>query len=120
LCADGIKLDLQERRRNSIPYEMVPALKIARLAIDKKFQKHGLANFMIRYAVYKLLVMRKEMCGVKFMTLDCFPHRLKYYKDIGFIENQTRVENGENDRPISMRLVIEDFLEKNKITPPTF
>jgi GNAT superfamily N-acetyltransferase len=115
LCADGIKLDLKERDDASIPYEMVPALKIARLAVDRKFHKLGIGKAFINYAVYKSLMMREEISGVKFITLDCFPHRESYYTNIGFVMNKVQSNSNKGKKPISMRLHIDNYLDKQRV-----
>ncbi|MFB5763553.1 GNAT family N-acetyltransferase [Paenibacillus medicaginis] len=120
LCSDAIRLDYSERRiRNRgntgvIGYETFPALKIARLAVHKDFQKCGIGKMLINYAVFKALLMREEVGGVRFITLDCFSHRYSYYTNerIGFIKNKEQVNHSNNQKPISLRLDIDDYLDK--------
>ncbi|OPH47635.1 hypothetical protein BC351_10625 [Paenibacillus ferrarius] len=113
LCADSIKLQLKERDSDNIPYETIPSLKVARLAISKDFQKKGLGKLLLKYSIYKALLMRKDFCGIKFLTLDCFQHRLSYYEALGFKKNlnQDVRDLGVNFAPISLRLHIDNFLE---------
>ncbi|MNP60743.1 hypothetical protein D3C76_1558520 [compost metagenome] len=67
---------------------------------------------MINYAVHIAMEMRQQMCGVKFITLDCFPHRLSYYKDcIGFVENQEIQHGIQHVNMISLRLNIDEYLD---------
>ncbi|WP_238653544.1 GNAT family N-acetyltransferase [Paenibacillus piscarius] len=113
LCTDAIRLNYQERNNGQIGYETFPSLKIARLAVHKDYQKIGLGKNMIKYAVHKSLQMREDFCGVKFLTLDCFPHRLAYYTDtIGFVKNQESQHPNGSDELISLRLNIDEYLDK--------
>ncbi|EFM10713.1 hypothetical protein PaecuDRAFT_2625 [Paenibacillus curdlanolyticus YK9] len=118
LCADSIKLQSREQRSENVPYETIPALKVARLAIHKGFQKMGLGKFLLQYAIHKALIMREEFCGIKFLTLDCFQHRLSYYTDetIGFKQNGNQSHNGDSQVPISLRLHIDNYLETKAIS----
>ncbi|WP_433943755.1 GNAT family N-acetyltransferase [Paenibacillus sp. SN-8-1] len=111
LCTDAIRLNHEERDHGQIAYETFPSLKIARLAVHKNYQKRGIGKWLIRYTVFKALELREGFCGVKFITLDCFPHRLSYYESVGFIKNQER-QNTANDSIISLRLQIDEYLDK--------
>lgn len=110
LCTDAIKLNYSERDNGQIGYETFPSLKIARLAVHHEYQQRGLGKLLINFAIYKALEMRNQFCGVKFITLDCFPHRLSYYENIGFVKNLEHLNN--HNGIISLRLHIDDYLEK--------
>jgi GNAT superfamily N-acetyltransferase len=113
LCTDAIRLNYEERNNGQIGYETFPSLKIARLAVHKDYQRIGLGRNMIKYAVHKSLQMREDFCGVKFLTLDCFPHRLGYYiESIGFVQNQESQHPNGSDELISLRLNIDEYLDK--------
>ncbi len=110
LCADSIRLDLNEKEEENLPFVSVPALKIARLAIDKNFQFGGLGKLLIQFSVKKALEVR-EIIGVRFLTVDCYEHRLSYYKKFGFIQNGIQREGRQPDQPLSLRLNIDTYLE---------
>jgi GNAT superfamily N-acetyltransferase len=113
LCSDAIKLDYSERDNGQIGYETFPSLKIARLAVHKDHQKAGIGKLLIDYAVSKAILMRESICGVKFITLDCFSHRLSYYTTkMKFVENNENSNGGDNNKPISLRLHIDDYLDE--------
>ena len=111
LCTDSIRLNYSERNNGLIGYETFPSLKIARLAVHKDHQRKGFGRTMINYAVHKSLELRENTCGVKFITLDCFPHRFEYYTSkIGFVQNQEAQNPTGTEGIISLRLHIDEYL----------
>nr|WP_284502108.1 GNAT family N-acetyltransferase [Clostridium tertium] len=110
LCNDSIRLAMEEKQEDSVPYANIPALKIARLAIDKRFQGTSLGELLIRFAVTVAIKIR-SFSGVKFLTVDCYEHRLTYYRDkVGFKINVNQAPNRQPDNPLSLRLNIDDYL----------
>lgn len=102
LCADAIPLEFQEREEEKINYSTSPALKIARLAVASKYHGRGIGKQMIRYATYIAHEMT-EKCGIVFLTLDCYEHRVNFYEHLGFKRNQIQTNKRNYDSPISMR-----------------
>jgi len=111
LCADNIRLEISEKEDEDSTYTSIPSLKIARLGIDKDFQHKGLGTFMVNYAINIALNIRSFM-GVKFLTVDCYQHRVSYYESLGFVINKIQKPNRESDNPLSLRLNIDKYLEK--------
>ena len=111
LCNDSIRLALSEKEEDNVPYANIPALKIARLAIDKKFQNNGWGKFLIDFAV-AVAFKNRQWSGIKFLTVDCYKHRLSYYEDrIGFKINENQAPNRQPDNPLSLRLSIDEYLK---------
>lgn len=102
LCADAIPLEIQEREEEKMSYSTSPALKIARLAVAAKYQGNGIGKKLIRFAVYIAHEMTKH-CGIVFLTLDCYEHRVRFYEHLGFKRNQIQSVQRNYDSPISMR-----------------
>lgn len=109
-CSDSITLGKEEKAEENFPYQVLPAIKIAKLAIDKRFQNMGLGEFLIRSIIGFSITIR-DFTGVKFITVDCYEHRVPYYNKQGFIVNIIQKENRESDNPLSLRLNIDKFLE---------
>lgn len=110
LCSDSIRLSLDEKSEDGVPYANIPSLKIARLAIDINFQGRKLGEYLIKFAVASALNTRKIM-GVKFITVDCYKHRVSYYEQFGFKENKIVNEGRQPDNPKSFRLNIDTYLD---------
>lgn len=110
LCTDSIHLDIEELQSCGVPYQSVPALKIARLATDVNYQCRGIGKTMIDFSVYVACNIRKFV-GVKFITLDCYKHRLSYYQNQNFILNSIQPIELPYDTPYSLRLDIDEYLK---------
>lgn len=114
ICSDSIRLNLSEREECGLRYTNIPALKIARLAIDKNFQRMGLGKILIKFAV-AVAIYSRSMMGIKFITVDCYKHRVSYYESFGFVENIVMNEDRDGDNPKSFRLNIDKYLEEINI-----
>lgn len=110
LCADAIPLEVEERAEEGMTYSTSPALKLARLAVATDYQGQGIGKKMIRYAAY-IADQLKEQCGIAFLTLDCYEHRVPFYEHIGFKRNQIQPIQLDYDSPVSMRLNLVEFLD---------
>lgn len=112
LCNDCIPLEVDEKESYGFTYRTIPAIKIARLAVSSKYQRKGIASKLIDYVLYLALKMR-NVSGLAFITLDCYAHRLSFYKDKhAFIINEIQEESKADDKPISMRMHINEYLSK--------
>lgn len=114
LCNDSIGLELEERDNMGLSYTTVPALKNARLAVAVEYQGMGLGKSLIQFSAYMGRKV-KEMSGLAFLTLDCFEHRVSFYESVGFVKNLIQPILLPYDTPISMRIGLEEYLERMKI-----
>ena len=95
----------------SIAYATVPAVKVARLAVDVRKRGTGLGNYALQFAVYIAQTIR-NYSGAVFLTLDCYEHRVSYYENFGFQRNLYQPVVLDYDSPVSMRLWIDEYLSK--------
>ena len=109
LCNDSIRLDFSEQDKMGYSYTTIPSLKIARLAVSTDYQHRGIGRLLIQFSVYIGIQLRK-LSGVAFVTLDCFKHRLSFYRSFGFVENVIQPLTSPYDTPIRMRLDIKEYL----------
>lgn len=111
LCNDAIRLEFEERDNMELPYTTIPAVKVARLAVSTEFQGKGLGKEALQFAIFISQVIR-DYSGVVFLTLDCYEHRVGYYEKYGFERNLYQPIELDYDSPVSMRLWIDSYLEK--------
>ncbi len=107
ICCDAITLSKSEKEEEGVPYAKAPAIKIARLGRDKKFRNLGIGKFLVEYIKQHAYDINENAVGVRFLTVDAYPHKVKYYQDeLGFLINQSnKIIEG---RPVSMRADIFD------------
>lgn len=105
ICADSLRLGHSERETEDVPYEVVPAIKIARLGRNIKQKGQGLGKFLIDYVKSVAEELASSTLGVRFITVDSYPEKVNYYHSLGFIENTT---GKARRRTVSMRADIFD------------
>ena len=93
VCAENLTPDLKKR----LPDYPLPILRIARLAIDKKFQGLGLGRKLLSLSL-KLAVTMKAQYGCIGVIVDAKAESVEFYKKLGFIPLQT-VSGELGDRP---------------------
>ncbi|KKM08722.1 hypothetical protein SY88_21610 [Clostridiales bacterium PH28_bin88] len=105
ICADSIRLAKSEKETENVPYEVVPAIKIARLGRSTKHKGLGLGRFLIDYVKDIADDLTTSTLGIRFLTLDSYPDRVEYYRNLGFLENEAYKRRTET---VSMRADIFD------------
>jgi len=109
LIMDSIKLSFTEKELHNLnyPFRTIPAMKIAKLAVDNKYIKRfkGIGTFMIESAERFALACNNEYCAARFITVDAdIEHDegvLAFYQKNGFIPNAELYN--KNRKTISMR-----------------
>jgi hypothetical protein len=71
---DAIKLSFTEKELHSLnyPFKTIPAMKIAKLAVDETFSSRykGIGSFLIGAAEGKALSCNDDYCAARFLTVD--------------------------------------------------
>jgi len=77
-------------------YQQVPAIKIARLATDARFQGLGCGTTLLEYS---LAVARKvkEFVGCRLIVTDALPERISWYRARGFIVSMGPSKKGSRE-----------------------
>ena len=109
LIMDAIKLSFTEKELHSLnyPFKTIPAMKIAKLAVDNSFSAKykGIGSFMINTAARLAWACNTAYCAARFLTVDAdIEHDtgvLAFYEKNGFIHN-SELRN-KNRKTISMR-----------------
>jgi len=93
LTTDIIKKEeMREEKHIDVPYKEYPAIKIARLAVDKKYERKGVGRFLLLIAVGKALKISEEV-GCRFITVDSKEDSIEFYKKGGGFELVKKCKN---------------------------
>jgi len=109
LIMDAIKLSATEKDLHNLnyPFKTIPAMKIAKLAVDGIFSKKysGIGSFMINAAMGTAIGCNNDYCAARFLTVDAdIEHDegvIAFYEKNGFIPNAELYN--KNRKTISMR-----------------
>ena len=74
LIMDAIKLSFTEKELHNLkyPFRTIPAMKIAKLAVDRIFAEKykGIGTYMINSAEHLALSCNENHCAARFLTVD--------------------------------------------------
>ncbi|WP_457561235.1 GNAT family N-acetyltransferase [Caminibacter sp.] len=84
------------------PYKDIPALRIARLAVDEKHQNKGIGKKLLKFAINKALEL-KESYGCVGIVVDAKEEAKKFYEKYGFIEIKTLEKHLTTPMYLSMK-----------------
>jgi hypothetical protein len=109
LIMDAIRLSLTEKELHNLnyPFKTIPAMKIAKLAVDRTFVENysGIGTFMIMTAERLAYSCNNDYCAARFLTVDAdIEHNegvLVFYEKNGFIKNEEYFN--KNRKTVSMR-----------------
>lgn len=75
------KLTRSLRRR--LPAYPLPILRLARLAVDERFQGHGIGRLLLR-AILELALEMRDRVGCVGVVVDAKPDAIGFYSALGF------------------------------------
>jgi GNAT superfamily N-acetyltransferase len=109
LIMDAIKLSFSEKELHHLnyPFRTIPAMKIAKLAVDTYFsgKYKGIGTFMIESAEHLAWACNTDYCACRFLTVDAdLEHDegvIVFYEKNGFLKNSELCN--KNRKTISMR-----------------
>ncbi len=126
LCTDSIHLggsDKQKFKEDGIPYKAIPALKIARMAVDERVVRKRLGTMIIGNAIKQVFFINRK-AGCRILTVEAKNESnlkesekpIHFYKKLGF---KVLKERKANASYISMYLdvqpYINEFKERNRL-----
>jgi len=106
LCSDSVKLIKEEKLkiRDEIGYKYgdYPAVKVARLAVQKEYQGKDVGTKILNYIVGSV-VFNSEKIASRFLTVDAYLEEkvINFYEKYGFEENTHELYKGRKTK--SMR-----------------
>ena len=66
-------------------YEFLPAVKIARLAVDVRYRSSGIGSTLVNYAIALIMDKIAENVGCRFVVTDAKSEAVSFYQKQGFI-----------------------------------
>ena len=83
LCSGSI--DFNELPKNiKLPRYPIPAIRIARLGVDKNYQGKGCGKELLSYSLEKIAFLA-NFIGVKFVVVDAKDSARLFYEHFGFV-----------------------------------
>ena len=88
ILTDAMKLNILEDETikkeiraelNISENNMIPAIKIGRFAIDKKYAHKGLGKHVFRNVLLSILDISQNIVGLRFMTVDAYASAFGFY-----------------------------------------
>jgi len=85
LVSDSIEVEAIKSGDGSLeyPYRRYPALKIARLATDNRYQRQGIGRAMLLKTM-EIAIVLSGYIGVRILTVDSKPESVGFYENFGF------------------------------------
>ena len=119
LAMDAVPLQTKEKPRSDTSIVRFPAIKLAQLAVDERWEGRGIGRHMVSLAVAIGLDLRTRI-GCRYLTVDAKRDVIEWYAAQEFkvnkLHNKELIERAEkrkvdvNDLPLSMRLDLGSFL----------
>jgi GNAT superfamily N-acetyltransferase len=109
LTADTVS----ERLKKRLPAYPIPILRIARLAVDRRFQGHGIGKLLLR-SMFELALELRDKVGCAGIVVDAKRDAVTFYEKLGFLPLAVeRGALGDRPAPLPMFLLIK-AIEKAK------
>ena len=95
---------LAKTLRRRLPAYPLPILRLARLAVDERFQGHGIGRLLLRAMLTLALEMRDRL-GCIGVVVDAKPDAVTFYSSLGFTPiDLSSGALGDRPEPIAMFL----------------
>ena len=110
LIADNISVtSIPSENYVDYHYQKLPAVKIARLAVDKKFERQGIGRRIIT-EIFRIVYEVSQQIGCRVITVDAKENALGFYKKFAFME----VESKKHQDYIPMYLDFRTLMVKGQ------
>lgn len=111
-AAELVADKMPSARRKRLPKYPLPALRLARLAVDERAHGKGVGTMLLR-AVLILARQLADDIGCVGVVVDAKPEAVAFYARLGFLElEMVAGELGDRPQPLPM------FLELGRIADP--
>ncbi|NNM59970.1 MAG: GNAT family N-acetyltransferase [Legionellales bacterium] len=73
-----------EESPSSVKYDVLPAVKIARLAVDQKLQRKGYGKGLVEFCVSLVMNKITPHIGCRYIVVDAKQESVNFYTHLGF------------------------------------
>ncbi|MDY0387784.1 MAG: GNAT family N-acetyltransferase [Methanolobus sp.] len=91
---------------DGFPYSRYPAVKIARLATDKRFEGRGIGSYML-FAAIGLAQRVADLTGCRYITVDSKPESIGFYTKYGFKIVKTSLKKDYTSLYLNMQPMVK-------------
>ena len=92
-----------------LPAYPLPILRVARLAVDERFQGHGIGRLLLR-AMLELALEMRDRIGCTGVVVDAKPDAVDFYSGLGFkVIELVSGALGDRPEPVAMFLPIREI-----------
>lgn len=99
LAADALNLESQDKESIGKNLRTYPAIKLARMALDKTHQGGGLGTLIVEIIKGFAVDLNQKGIAIRFITVDAYPQKEGFYTKSGFIANH----KAKKSHTVSMR-----------------
>jgi len=100
---------LTKSLRKRLPAYPLPILRLARLAVDERFQGHGVGKLLLR-AILELALEMRDRVGCIGVVVDAKPDAVDFYSTLGFTPIELISGSlGDRPEPVAMLLPIDQI-----------
>ena len=101
--------ELPKPLRGRLPAYPLPILRVARLAVDERFQDHGIGRLLLR-AMLELALEMRDRVGCTGVVVDAKPDAVDFYSGLGFkVIELVSGALGDRPEPVAMLLPIREI-----------
>ena len=112
--AEMVAEKLPKNLRRRLPAYPLPILRLARLAVDERFQGHGIGRLLLRAMLELALEMRDRVACIG-VVVDAKPDAVTFYSSLGFKPiDLVSGALGDRPEPIAMFLSIGEIAAATK------
>jgi GNAT superfamily N-acetyltransferase len=105
---------ISEHLKRKLPAYPIPILRIARLAVDKSFQGHGIGKLLLR-SMFELALELRDKVGCAGVVVDAKKDVVAFYEKLGFLPlDVERGTLGDRPAPLPMFLSIKAIEKARK------
>lgn len=101
-----LEKDIKDQLNITSKKRKLPAIKIGRLAIDKKYSKQGLGSEILMSILFNIKNLAENSVGLRFVTVEGYAKAYTFY-----VEHNNFINLKKDDKKIKEELYI--IIERN-------